>query len=110
MMRDVDVIPPGPSTPAENLRCWIARHPPPWLPSRADQVRTPDRSVFRLEHDDDIRRLGLVRRQAGQFRIAPVCKVYDCPFPSAPATDLPQFDDAQSIPVQEERVVAEQFI
>ena len=66
--------------------------------------------MLTLKYDDDSRRLGFVGRQTGQFRIAPVGKVHHRPRRRTRAGTLNWLYDIQSVAVEEERVVAEQFV
>jgi hypothetical protein len=66
--------------------------------------------VLALKFDDDFRRLEFVGRQTAQLRIAPVGKVYHCPRRRARVDTLVRLYDIQSVAVEEERVVAEQFV
>ena len=67
-------------------------------------------SVLTLEYDDEFRRLGFVRCQSGPFRIAPVGNVYYRPRRRARLRIIIRLYDIQSVAVEEERVVAEQFV
>ena len=66
--------------------------------------------MLTLKYDDDFRRLGFVGRQTGQLRIAPVGKVYHRRRRRARVDTLVRLYDIQSVAVEEERVVAEQFV
>jgi hypothetical protein len=70
------------------------------------------RSVFRgPKFDDGVRQLGFVRRQAREIRIAPIRNVYDPRGLSACSRSLVRrLDDVQSVTVEEERVLPEQFV
>ena len=68
------------------------------------------RSMLTLKDDDDFRRLGFVGCQTGHSRIAPVGNVYYRPSRWARLRIIIGLYDIQSVAVEEERVVAEQFI
>ena len=68
------------------------------------------RSVLSLKYDDDFCRLGFVERQTGQMRIAPAGKIYYRPRRRARAGPFVRLDDIQSVFVEEERVLTEQFV
>jgi hypothetical protein len=62
--------------------------------------------VFGPKYDDDVGRLGLVRRQV--IRV-PVGKVYNLPRRSPCLSRLGRFHDVESVPVEEESMIPEQF-
>ena len=63
-----------------------------------------------LKYDDEFRRLGFVGHQTGPLRIAPVGNVYYRPSRRACLRIIIPLYDIQSVAVEEERVVAEQFV
>src|SRR5438128_827409 len=72
--------------------------------------RNSSRSMLTLKDDDDFRRLGFVGCQAGHLRIAPVGNVYYRPSWWARLRIIIGLYDIQSVAVEEEGVVAEQFV
>jgi hypothetical protein len=64
--------------------------------------------VLALKFDDDFRRLEFVGRQTAQLRIAPVGKVYHCP--RRPPARTRRYSRSALRHIEEERVVAEQFV
>jgi hypothetical protein len=62
--------------------------------------------VLTLKHDDDFCRFWVVRQQTSPLRIAPAGEIYYCPGPGI----LVLLHDIQSVAIEEERVIAEQFV
>ena len=64
--------------------------------------------MFGPKYNDDIGWFGLVRRQG--IRIAPVGEVNNLPRPSSCVSMLSRFHDVESVVVEEESVIPEQFL
>jgi NAD(P)-dependent dehydrogenase (short-subunit alcohol dehydrogenase family) len=64
--------------------------------------------VFGPKYDDDIGRLGLVRRQAGRIRIVPAGKIYNHPRLNSRLRRLGRLHDVEPVAVEEESLIAEQ--
>src|SRR5437764_7246774 len=67
-------------------------------------------SVFGTKCDNDVGRLGLMRRQAGRIRIVPVGKIHDLPRLSSLLCRRGRLHDVESVAIEEEGVIAEQSI
>jgi hypothetical protein len=65
-------------------------------------------SVFGPELDDGIGRFGLVRRQAGQIRVAPVGQIDNASGLDCCLRRVGRLHDVETIAVKEERVIPEQ--
>jgi hypothetical protein len=62
--------------------------------------------VLTVKRDDDFCRFWFVRQKTGPLRITPVGEIYHCPRPGT----LVLLYDIQSVAIEEERVIAEQFV
>jgi hypothetical protein len=73
-------------------------------------IRDSAQSVLILKDDDDFRLLRFVRYQASELCVTPIRDIYNCPGRYAGVGVLVRLYDIQSITVEKERVIAEQFV
>jgi hypothetical protein len=72
--------------------------------------RDSAQSVLTLQYDDDFRLLGFVRHQAGKLCVTPIRDIHHSPGRHGCLGVVIRLYDIQSITVEEERVIAEQFV